>query len=120
MKDNYTVTDVCLKAGVTRKTLFYYDKIGLLKPTIRLGAQGRKLYDPDQLLRLYRIQKYQNAGLTINEIKLVVDVTDEESKLQLLHTVYNRLINEQHEKAVQIELLKKLIEELNSKITETS
>ena len=36
-----TVNEVCLMMHVTRKTL-YYDKVGILKPTIRAGKQKAK------------------------------------------------------------------------------
>lgn len=51
----YSVGEVCSLTGVTRKTLFYYDKNGLLKPTDRITAQKFKLYDADQLVRLNKI-----------------------------------------------------------------
>lgn len=53
-----TVNEVCLMMHVTRKTLYYYDKVGILKPTIRAGKQKAKLYDEEQLLKLQMILKY--------------------------------------------------------------
>ena len=40
----YTVAEISSITGVTRKTLFYYDKIGLLNPTNRIGPQMHKFY----------------------------------------------------------------------------
>ena len=30
----YTVKEICEKYGITRKTLFYYDKVGLINPSL--------------------------------------------------------------------------------------
>ena len=59
-----TVNEVCLMMHVTRKTLYYYDKVGILKPTIRAGKQKAKLYDEEQLLKLQMILKYKKAGVS--------------------------------------------------------
>ena len=48
----YSVKEICEKYGITRKTLFYYDRIGLLKPAKRLGRQSFKYYDVAALKRL--------------------------------------------------------------------
>ena len=53
-----TVNEVCLMMHVTRKTLYYYDKVDILKLTIRAGKQKAKLYDEEQLLKLQMILKY--------------------------------------------------------------
>ena len=64
-----TVNEVCLMMHVTRKTLYYYDKVGILKPTIRAGKQKAKLYDEEQLLKLQMILKYKKAGVSLDRIK---------------------------------------------------
>ncbi|MBP3872030.1 MAG: MerR family transcriptional regulator [Faecalicoccus sp.] len=110
MKENelYSVGDVCRKTGITRKTLFYYDKIGLLKPAKRKGAQKHKFYDEDQIGRLYEIMKYRQAGLNISEIKnLMSDLNSD--RFKILVQASNRLNAELTEKAEQIELLKQII-----------
>ncbi|MBQ1321890.1 MAG: MerR family transcriptional regulator, partial [Solobacterium sp.] len=65
----YTVSDICSLTGVTRKTLFYYDRIGLLKPVARSGPQNSKLYDQEGLRKLQRILRYREAGLQISEVR---------------------------------------------------
>ena len=44
-KKLYTVKEVCEKYSVTRKTLFYYDRINLIKPYSRQGVQQHKMYN---------------------------------------------------------------------------
>ena len=46
-----TVKQVCDLAGLTPRTLHYYDEIGLFKPT-RVAKNGYRYYDENSLLRL--------------------------------------------------------------------
>ncbi|MBQ6531506.1 MAG: MerR family transcriptional regulator [Solobacterium sp.] len=105
----YTVSDICSLTGVTRKTLFYYDRIGLLKPAARTGPQNSKLYDPEGLLKLQRILRYREAGLQISEVRgLLRDDTDHQA---ILLAALARLRQEREQKEEQIVFLKGLLEE---------
>ena len=64
-----TVKEVCELLKITRKTLFYYDRIGLLKPTIRQGSQHHKLYGDKALRKLIIICIYRKAGYRIEDIR---------------------------------------------------
>ena len=66
----------------TIKTLRYYDEIGLLKPEETDKFTSYRLYTTDQLVKLYRIQAFRQAGLTVDEIKLILSGYDAESVLQ--------------------------------------
>ena len=64
--------EICRDLGITRKTLFYYDRIGILKPTVRTGKQKAKEYDEDAVRKLEKIIRYQAAGLKLEEIRGVL------------------------------------------------
>lgn len=66
-----TVKEVCELLKITRKTLFYYDKISLVKPTIRVGSQNHKMYGDKALKQLAIICLYRKAGFRIEEIKKI-------------------------------------------------
>jgi len=57
----YTVKQLADLAGVTRRTLHYYDEIGLLKPTMQ-GRNRYRYYDEDALLRLQQILFYRELA----------------------------------------------------------
>lgn len=63
-----TVRKLAGAFGLTRTTLLYYDRIGLLRPARRSKA-GYRLYDADCVERLRLIRTYKNAGLSLNEIR---------------------------------------------------
>ena len=112
-KKLYSIKDVCTKYGITRKALFYYDRIALLKPTKREGKQQFKYYDDNALFRLGTILEYRSAGLTIEETKQIIDLKDKKQKLEILLRVKERLKKEANQKQEEIRSLNTLIE-LNS------
>lgn len=56
---------------VTSRTLRHYDEIGLLPPA-RVGANGYRYYEQEQLLRLQQILLMRELGLGLDAIKEIV------------------------------------------------
>lgn len=73
-----SVHEVSKEYGLTRKTLYYYDKIGLLKPTQRIGNQKAKFYGPKALKRLQKIMQYQSLGVSLKNIQCLLEEDDKE------------------------------------------
>ncbi len=71
----YTVKQLASIAGVSPRTLHYYDEIGLLAPTA-LGANGYRHYEEAALLRLQQILFYKELGLELKEIGKIVNRPD--------------------------------------------
>ena len=57
--------------GLSRSTLLYYDRIGLLKPSDRTGA-GYRCYSETDRRRLERICQFREAGLPLKDIARVL------------------------------------------------
>lgn len=68
----YTVKALAELAGVTARTLRWYDKLGLLKPG-RVTPAGYRLYGPAQVDRLQQILFYRELELSLGEIKAILD-----------------------------------------------
>ena len=102
-----SVKEVCEIAGITRKTLFYYDRISLLEPTVRIGVQKIKMYDDCALDKLLKIRRYREAGLSVSQIRSIFAGTDEKVILQ---EVMDRLCAEKSHAEYQIKLVGKMIE----------
>ena len=62
-------------AGTTTKTLRFYEDQGLLPPTARTAA-GYRDYTPESLARVDFIHRGQAAGLTLAQIRQILDVRD--------------------------------------------
>src|SRR5258708_18674088 len=70
-----TVKRLSKLAGVSVRTLHFYDEIGLLRPG-RVGANGYRYYGQAALLRLQQILFYKELGLSLEEIADVLDQPD--------------------------------------------
>jgi len=64
----YTVKEVAALAGVTVRTLHFYDSAGLLRPAY-VGANGYRYYEEPQLLQLQQILFYRELGLALKEVR---------------------------------------------------
>ena len=80
-----TVYDVTKISGVSRRTLQYYDEIGLLKPD-GVKPSGYRLYSEENLAKLWRILFYRELDFSLEEIKKTLDTPPEtEQKLMREH-----------------------------------
>lgn len=105
----YSVGEICRITGITRKTLFYYDRIGLLVPYGRTEPQQFKLYDRGRLERLNCIIEYRRAGLRIAEIRALLDDCHV-NRLEVMNGALERLLREKNGADRQIRNLKELID----------
>ena len=67
-----SVKQLASLAGVSTRTLHYYDEIGLLRPT-QVAANGYRQYDRRAVLRLQQIRFYRELGLGLDPIRQILD-----------------------------------------------
>jgi len=67
----YSISQIARTCGLSRSTLLYYDRLGLLKPSGRTGS-GYRFYTVADQKRLERIGYFREAGLTLREIRAVL------------------------------------------------
>jgi MerR family transcriptional regulator, thiopeptide resistance regulator len=66
------VGELARAAGLTVRTLHYYDEIGLLTPSERSGG-GHRLYTAADVQRLYRICLLRRLGVPLEQITPALD-----------------------------------------------
>ena len=73
-----TIREVTEKTGITVNALRYYDRKGLLHPTVR-NSEGRKewLYDDEAVRRAKRILLLRRIGIPVESIIYVIENVDE-------------------------------------------
>lgn len=71
----YTVRQLSKMAGVSIRTLHYYDEIGLLKPDA-YGENGYRYYGEEALLRLQQILFFRELDFSLAEIQSILDRPD--------------------------------------------
>ncbi|HHW98678.1 MAG TPA: MerR family transcriptional regulator [Firmicutes bacterium] len=86
----YTVQRLASLAGVSTRTLRYYDEIGLLKPA-RINSSGYRIYGTAEVDRLQQIMFYRELVVGLSEIQQILEqpefnalVALREHRLQLL------------------------------------
>jgi DNA-binding transcriptional MerR regulator len=67
----YTVQRLGSLAGISPRTLRYYDEIGLLKPA-RINSSGYRIYGQAEVDRLQQILFYRELGVGLEEIKAIM------------------------------------------------
>jgi DNA-binding transcriptional MerR regulator len=68
----YTVKQLADAAGVSPRTLHYYDEIGLLTPDA-YGENGYRYYGEAALLRLQQILFFKELDFNLTDIKATID-----------------------------------------------
>ena len=71
----YTVKQLSALAGVSIRTLHYYDEIGLLEPNERT-ASGYRYYGQEELYRLQQVLFYRELDYPLSEIRSILDDPD--------------------------------------------
>lgn len=75
VKSAYQAHEFAALAGVTVRTLHYYDRLGLLKPSGHT-ASGYRLYREQDLPRLQQIVTLKFIGCSLAQIKALLDRTE--------------------------------------------
>lgn len=74
-----TIHELAKFTGSSIRTLHYYDKIGLLKPS-SIKANGYRKYNEDSLMRMQQIMFYKEMDLPLKAIKEILDQPDFDRK----------------------------------------
>jgi DNA-binding transcriptional MerR regulator len=78
----YTIEQVATRTGLTKRTLRYYEEVGLLPPTGRTEGNYRR-YTEEDLQRLERIKKLRDLlGFTLSDIRALLDAEDERGQIK--------------------------------------
>jgi DNA-binding transcriptional MerR regulator len=67
----YSISKLAKLAGVTTRTLRYYDEIGLLTP-VRVSSKGYRIYGQEEVDRLQQILFYRELAVPLEEIKRIL------------------------------------------------
>ena len=87
------IGELAQKAGVTPRTVRYYESLGLLEPSEREGS-GFRYYTEAELARLQKINALKELGLGLEEITTVLPlyfedptgITGKRKILEILNT----------------------------------
>ncbi len=99
-----TITAFARRFGLSRATLLYYDRIGLLKPA-GTSAAGYRLYGEVEAARMARIETFRKAGLPLQSIREILDAADDDT----LETALERRLGALNDEVERLRAQQRLI-----------
>lgn len=105
MKNQWKVGELAKLAGLTIRTLRYYDQIGLFSPSGHTDS-GHRIYNEADISQLQQILSLKELGLSLEEVKGILD-GDEYSPLEIVSIQIERIKD-------NIRSQQKLLEQLES------
>ncbi len=116
------IGELAKNLGVTTRTIRYYEEIGLMGKTERLGG-GTRTYAKEDILRLKFILKLKTMGISLKEIQELSDIFDIHEKDFTMITpklieILDNHIARVDEKMANLSSLRKDIVEYRIRMTE--
>ncbi len=71
----YTINKLAKMAGVSTRTLRYYDEFGLLSPA-RVSSNGYRIYGQKEVNRLQQILFYRELDMPLEDIRRILETKD--------------------------------------------
>lgn len=105
----WQVGEVARKFGINAQTLYFYERIGLMRSPSR-SESGYRLYNEAEIERLSFILRAKDLGLTLEEIGEIL--TLKEGRSLTCREVHDRLVQKVQQIEVQIHKLQALRREL--------
>jgi len=101
----YKTADFAKICGTTKRTLLYYDEIGLLKP-VYIEENGSRYYSAEQSMLFLIISSLKNLGMSLGEIQGYLD----ERNPQRLHGILLRQKELVARRKADLEFVEKIID----------
>lgn len=94
MSDWVTAVDACRQTGITYRQLNYWDKIGLVHPSINQarGSGSRRVYSHRDLAQLRLCRQLVDVGVTLQRIRYALaaireaDQAGQHARYLIIHT----------------------------------
>lgn len=102
MEKLYSSGAFARKARVSLRTIRYYDKISLLKPTI-VKENGHRFYTEEDFARLQQILTFKMLGFSLDDIKAIIISVPDKDTLQKSLTMQLSLVRMQKSQLEQME-----------------
>lgn len=111
---SYSVQQLASLAGVSVRTLHYYDEMNLLKPA-RKERNGYRQYEETQLLRLQQIMFFRELDFSLETIQKILSSPQFDMRLAL-HEQKNLIKLKRHRLDRLITTIDKTIKKINKEI----
>ena len=113
----YTILKLAHLAGISTRTLRYYDEIDLLKPA-RMSSSGYRIYSQKEVDQLQQILFYKELGVGLDEIKQIIN-NPQFDDMQALQDHYQKLLEKRKQIDTMIETVQLTIQSRKGEIKMT-
>ncbi len=104
---SYTIEQVATRTQLTKRTLRYYEEVGLLPPANRTEGNYRR-YSEDDVQRIERIKELRDLlDFSLNDIRGILEAEEEREQLKLA----NREETDMHLRLARLDRSDELIHE---------
>jgi MerR family copper efflux transcriptional regulator len=111
------VGDLARRTGKSVRAIHFYEELGLLSPPVR-SKGGFRMYSGDGVKRIEWIQKLQDMGFSLTEIKTFLRVWEESATApEAMATVREIFTDKLRETQATIARLSRLADELSESLT---
>jgi DNA-binding transcriptional MerR regulator len=98
----WSIGDLAKASGLTVRTLYHYDEIGLVVASERTTS-GHRRYTPDDVRRLYQVRSLRQLGLSLDEVRSALSRSDS------LRPIFQAQLAALTEQARQVDVLRSRI-----------
>ena len=110
MKHRFTAGELSRLSGISKQTILFYDKKGILKPQFTDEKNGYRYYSADQLELLDSILMLKEMGLSLEEIRNFLEKRTGNDALFLMRKQLSDIHNKiQHLQLVEKRLSRKVL-----------
>ena len=104
-----TIGELASCGAVTRDTLRYYERLGIISP-LRRTTGGSRLYAPSALDRLRFIKQAQSHGMTLAEIRELLRLdTRRGTPCRQVHQLLRRKLTDLDARAAQLQQFRRTL-----------
>lgn len=111
----YTVQKLANIAGISTRTLRYYDEIGLLNPT-RTSSSGYRIYGQEEVDQLQQILFYRELGVSLEVIRDII-TNSAFNKMEALQRHREQLLDKREQLDVLLTNVEKTIASTEGRTT---
>ncbi|GGK54646.1 MerR family transcriptional regulator [Amphritea balenae] len=85
-----TVSQLAKQFGISRTSILYYEREGLLLPRTR-SENGYRWYGPEEINRLEKIMAYRSFGVPVAQLSNLIDRSNDACQEKILQDQFNAL-----------------------------
>jgi DNA-binding transcriptional MerR regulator len=113
----FTIEQVAARTGLTKRTLRYYEEVGLLPPTDRTEGNYRR-YTGGDIQRLENIKKLRDLlGFSLADIREIMEAEDERGQIKVAYKNETEALTKVAQLDRSDELIRQQLHLIEQKIT---